>query len=61
MNYNPDNIYEHTFMYYFIKNIITLDRLKPRGVFVDIEGAIETYNSIYNNIEECLEYIRLPK
>ena len=61
MNYNPDNIYEHTFMYYFIKNIITLDRLKPRGVFVDIEGAIETYNSIYKNIEECLEYIRLPK
>lgn len=28
---NPDNMSEHTFMYYFIRNIIAIDRLNPKG------------------------------
>lgn len=30
-NMNPDNMNEHTFMYYFIRNIIAIDRLNPKG------------------------------
>ena len=28
---SPDNMGEHTFMYYFIRNIIAIDRLNPKG------------------------------
>lgn len=31
LNMNPDNMNEHTFMYYFIRNIIAIDRLNPKG------------------------------
>ena len=30
-NMSPDNMNEHTFMYYFIRNIIAIDRLNPKG------------------------------
>lgn len=60
MNFSPDNIYEHTFMYYFIKNIVILDRLKPRGMFLDIDNDKEIYYHIYDNIKECMNLIKLP-
>ena len=31
INMSPDNMDEHTFMYYFIRNIIAIDRLNPKG------------------------------
>lgn len=60
MNFSPDSIYEHTFMYYFIKNIVILDRLKPRGMFLDIDNDKEIYYHIYDNIKECMNLIKLP-
>lgn len=29
---SPDNMGEHTFMYYFIRNIIAIDKLNPKGL-----------------------------
>lgn len=61
MNYSPNNLYEHTFMYYFIKNIIMLDRLKPRGLtFVDDNKEYkDLYNNIYSKLNKCMENIRI--
>lgn len=36
MNMSPDNMSEHTFMYYFIRNIIALDRLNPKGRMYEV-------------------------
>ena len=43
---NPDNMNEHTFMYYFIRNIIAIDRLNPKGRLY--EGMDEKSRSFYN-------------
>lgn len=60
MNMSPDNIEEHTFMYYFIRNIILLDRLNPRGKLYDTMD--EKSKTFYDNrialIKECSSYIK---
>ena len=60
MNMSPDNIEEHTFMYYFIRNIILLDRLNPHGKLYDTMD--EKSKTFYDNrialIKECSSYIK---
>jgi len=59
MNYSPDNIEEHTFMYYFIKNIILLDRINPKGKIYDTldERSKNFYDGFINNILKCINNI----
>lgn len=35
-NMNPDDVSDHAFMYYFIKNIIALDDIYPKGIVHEI-------------------------
>ena len=49
---NPDNINEHTFMYYFIRNIITIDRLNPKGRLY--EGMDERSKHFYDTFITAL-------
>lgn len=49
MNYNPSNMKDHTFMYYFISNIIYLDASPSDN---DFEVAVR------NNIKECLNMVK---
>ena len=51
-NMNPDNINEHTFMYYFIRNIITIDRLNPKGRLY--EGMDERSKHFYDTFITAL-------
>lgn len=46
-NMNPDNMNEHTFMYYFIRNIIAIDRLNPKGRLY--EGMDDRSKQFYDN------------
>ena len=56
MNYSPDNIEEHSFMYYFIKNIILLDRINPKGLSYDSldEKSKNFYDGFLNNLKKCI-------
>lgn len=45
-NMSPNNMNEHTFMYYFIRNIIAIDRLNPKGRLY--EGMDERSKTFYN-------------
>lgn len=55
-NYSPDNIEEHSFMYYFIKNIILLDRINPKGLMYDSldEKSKKFYDGFLDNIKKCI-------
>ncbi len=55
-NMRPDNVNEHTFMYYFIRNIISLDRLNPKGVVYDTmdENSKKFYDGFVSNISKCI-------
>ena len=44
---NPDNMNEHTFMYYFIRNIIAIDHLNPKGRLY--EGMDDRSKQFYDN------------
>lgn len=57
MNMSPDNVNEHTFMYYFIRNIITLDRLNPKGIVYDTmdDASKKFYDGFVSNINKCIE------
>lgn len=57
MNMNPDNVNDHTFMYYFIRNIITLDRLNPKGVVYDTmdNASKKFYDGFVSNINKCID------
>ena len=59
MNMNPDNIDEHTFMYYFIRNIYMLERLNPRAAVYDTMDDRQrlAYDNIMHNIVECIDNI----
>lgn len=46
-NMNPDNMNEHTFMYYFIRNIIAIDHLNPKGRLY--EGMDDRSKQFYDN------------
>ena len=54
MNMNPDNISDHTFMYYFIANIAGLDTLKR-----DKEKGIIFYDEIIGNIINFIDLIKM--
>ena len=51
-NLKADNIVEHTFMYYFIQNIITLEYYNP-----DNEKDVEFHNQLVNNINRITDYL----
>lgn len=61
-NLNPSNILDHTFMYYFVRNIIMLDRINPRGMMgITIEDKFKDfYNTTVRNLTECA-YILMDK
>ena len=56
MNMSPDNIEDHTFMYYFIRNIIMLDRVNPKGRLYDSmnEKSKEFYDEFTANLRKCI-------
>lgn len=51
-NLKADNIVEHTYMYYFIQNIITLEYYNP-----DNEKDVEFHNQLVNNINQVTDYL----
>lgn len=55
-NMNPDNMAEHTFMYYFIRNIIAIDRINPRGRAYHSINAKDKifYDTFVANLRECM-------
>lgn len=55
-NMSPNNIAEHTFMYYFTRNIITIDRINPRGKAYDAIDPKEKefYDTFVSNLRECI-------
>lgn len=52
-NMSPDNMDEHTFMYYFIRNIIAIDRLNPKGNMY--EAMDERSKHFYDTYVEALK------
>lgn len=56
-NMVPENDAEHTFMYYFIMNILTLNLIYPNGVVVDSEVSTDESRDFYNkmlaSLTEC--------
>ena len=59
MNKNPDNIADHTFMYYFIRNISMIERLNPRGAVYDTMSSEEKdfYDKYIEKIKLCINNI----
>lgn len=59
MNKNPDNIADHTFMYYFIRNISFIERLNPRGVVYNTMTIEERsfYDDYLSKIKTCINNI----
>lgn len=55
-NMNPNNMAEHTFMYYFIRNIIAIDRINPRGrAYHSINTKDKIfYDTFVANLRECM-------
>lgn len=44
LNMHPDRMEEHTFMYYFIRNIIAIDRLNPKGnIYESMDERSKTF------------------
>ena len=58
-NMSPDNIEDHTFMYYFIRNIMTIDRVNPKGKGYDTmnDESKQFYDTFINNLKTCIEHI----
>jgi hypothetical protein len=56
MNFSPDNIEDHTFMYYFIRNIILIDRINPKGKLYETmdEKSKNFYNGFIENLKKCI-------
>lgn len=57
----PDNLVDHTFMYYFVKNIVSLDFLVTAAKEPeegDVNKSYDLYNSIISNISECINLIK---
>lgn len=51
-NMKPDNIVDHTFMYYFIFNIVTIDTCNP-----EVEEDAQFKDQLISNINEFLQLI----
>ena len=64
-NMTPNNMNEHTFMYYFIRNIIAIDRLNPKGRLYEgmDERSKAFYDSFVSALRKAMEnlLIRNPK
>lgn len=56
MNFSPDNIEDHTFMYYFIRNIILIDRINPKGKLYEAmdEKSKLFYDGFISNLKKCI-------
>ena len=56
MNFSPDNIEDHTFMYYFIRNIILIDRINPKGKLYETmdEKSKKFYDGFIENLKKCI-------
>lgn len=56
LNFSPDNMAEHTFMYYFIRNIIMIDRLNPKGNIYESmdERSKVFYDEFTSNLSKCM-------
>ena len=59
-NMSPDNIVDHTFMYYFIRNIYLLDSLNPRGgLYESLSGKEkEFYDSFTSAIRIAINNMK---
>ena len=59
-NMSPDNIVDHTFMYYFIRNIYLLDSLNPRGgLYESLQGKEkEFYDSFVSAIRIAINNMK---
>ena len=57
LNFSPDDIEQHTFMYYFIRNIIILDRLNPKGAVYETmdEPSKKFYDSFTEKLSICMD------
>jgi hypothetical protein len=57
---SPDNIVDHTFMYYFIRNIYLLDSLNPRGgLYESLQGKEkEFYDSFVSAIRIAIDNMK---
>lgn len=55
-NMSPDNMGEHTFMYYFIRNIIAIDRLNPKGnLYMAMDDKSKAfYDDFTSNLKTAL-------
>ncbi len=51
-SFNPDNVHEHVFMFYFIHNILSLEHYDKNN-----NEEIEYYNKVKNNITSFLDLI----
>ena len=51
-NLDSNNIVDHTFMYYFIQNIITLEFYNPSN-----ESDVKFHDGIVNNIQRIIDYL----
>ena len=61
MNKKPDNFNDHTFMYYFVRNIYTLDRINHLGASYDIIAPKSKpfYDQVLGNLNECIKNIKV--
>lgn len=66
INMSPDEPRDHVFMYYFIKNIITLDDIYPKGITpenskmnpIDDQKAHEFYMNYVQILTECINNLK---
>lgn len=61
MNFTPDDIEEHTFMYYFIRNIVAADRLSGRGKLISAmdEPSKAFYDRFMKAVSNCIDNLTL--
>lgn len=60
-NKKPDNFADHTFMYYFIRNIYTLDKINHLGERYELirPESKPFYDQITAALNECMDNIRI--
>lgn len=61
LNYSPDVPKEHTFMYYFIKNILIMNLIYPNGYTIaapSSEEAAKFYLDFKKSIESCMDNLK---
>lgn len=53
-NMSPENDADHTFMYYFIKNILVLNLIYPKGIKIDTEAITDESRKFYGKMVDSL-------